>query len=42
MTTQTVDSTERDYLGQMQDLVLQVTFRVDCTVFLFGSRAGGV
>jgi len=33
---------ERDYLNQMRDLVLRVTSGLDCTVFLFGSRARGV
>jgi predicted nucleotidyltransferase len=27
------------YLDQMRELVLQVTSNLDCTVFLFGSRA---
>ncbi len=36
------DSTELDYLDQMRNLVLRVTSNLDCTVFLFGSRARGV
>jgi predicted nucleotidyltransferase len=36
------DRLERDYLDQMRDLVLRVTAGLDCTVFLFGSRARGV
>lgn len=31
-----------DYLGQMRDLVLRVTSGIDCTIYLFGSRAQGV
>lgn len=33
---------EPNYLDQMRDLVLKVTSKVDCTIFLFGSRALGV
>ena len=33
---------ERKYLDQMRDLVLRVTANFDCTIYLFGSRAGGV
>ena len=32
---------ERNYLDQMRDLALQVTSNLDCTIFLFGSRARG-
>lgn len=32
---------ERNYLDQMRDLVLRVTYDLDCTIFLFGSRARG-
>ena len=32
---------ERNYLNQMRDLVLRVTSNLDCTIFLFGSRARG-
>jgi uncharacterized protein len=35
-------STDPNYLSQMRDLVLRVTSDVDCTIFLFGSRARGV
>jgi predicted nucleotidyltransferase len=35
-------ATEQNYLSQMRDLVLRVTSNVDCTIFLFGSRARGV
>ncbi len=31
-----------DYLDQMRDLVLRVTSDVDCTIYLFGSRAHGI
>jgi predicted nucleotidyltransferase len=33
---------EFDYLDQMRDLVLRVTSNLDCTIFLFGSRARGI
>jgi predicted nucleotidyltransferase len=33
---------EGKYLNQMRDLVLRVTSHLDCTVFLFGSRACGM
>jgi predicted nucleotidyltransferase len=33
---------ELKYLNQMRDLVLRVTSNLDCTIFLFGSRARGV
>jgi predicted nucleotidyltransferase len=33
---------EMKYLNQMRDLVLRVTSNLDCTIFLFGSRARGV
>ena len=36
------DTVERNYLDQMRDLVLRVTSNLDCTIFLFGSRARGV
>ncbi|GAC1466865.1 MAG: nucleotidyltransferase domain-containing protein [Desulfuromonadaceae bacterium] len=36
------DTIERNYLDQMRDLVLRVTSNLDCTIFLFGSRARGV
>src|ERR1035437_10134188 len=36
------DTNERDYLDQMRNLVLRVTSNLDCTIFLFGSRARGV
>lgn len=32
---------EVKYLNQMRELVLNVTSELDCTVFLFGSRARG-
>jgi predicted nucleotidyltransferase len=32
---------EQKYLNQMRDLVLRVTADLDCTIFLFGSRARG-
>lgn len=35
-------TTEDSYLSQMRDLVLKATTNLDCTVFLFGSRARGV
>lgn len=31
-----------DYLDQMRDMVLRVTSNLDCTIFLFGSRATGI
>jgi predicted nucleotidyltransferase len=33
---------EHDYLNQVRDLVLRVTSNLDCSIFLFGSRARGV
>ena len=33
---------ESKYLDQMRELVLKATSDLDCTVFLFGSRARGV
>ena len=33
---------ESNYLDQMRDLVLRVTSNLDCTIFLFGSRASGI
>ncbi len=33
---------EFKYLNQMRDLVLRVSADLDCTIFLFGSRARGV
>jgi predicted nucleotidyltransferase len=33
---------ELKYLNHMRDLVLRVTSDLDCTIFLFGSRARGV
>ena len=44
MTTQTLHNhaVELKYLNQMRDLVLRVTVDLDCTIFLFGSRARGV
>ena len=33
---------EEKYLDQMQALVLRITSELDCTIFLFGSRARGV
>lgn len=33
---------DQDYLSQMRDLVLRVTSSVDCSVYLFGSRACGM
>jgi predicted nucleotidyltransferase len=33
---------ELKYLNQTRDLVLRVTSDLDCTIFLFGSRARGV
>jgi predicted nucleotidyltransferase len=35
-------ATEDSYLSQMRDLVLKATSDLNCTVFLFGSRARGV
>ena len=35
------NTVERNYLNQMRDLVLRVTSNLDCTIFLFGSRARG-
>ena len=35
------NTVERNYLEQMRDLVLRVTSNLDCTIFLFGSRARG-
>ena len=35
------DILEEKYLNQMRDLVLKATSSLDCTVFLFGSRARG-
>ena len=35
-------TTEDSYLSQMRELVLKATSDLDCTVFLFGSRARGV
>ena len=32
---------EDNYLNQMRDLVLRVASNLDCTIFLFGSRARG-
>jgi predicted nucleotidyltransferase len=32
---------EMKYINQMRDLVLRVTSALDCTIFLFGSRARG-
>ena len=32
---------EAKYLNQMRDLVLRVASNLDCTIFLFGSRARG-
>lgn len=34
-------SLELKYQNQMRDLVLRVTADLDCTIFLFGSRARG-
>jgi predicted nucleotidyltransferase len=34
-------ASENNYLSQMRDLVLRVTASLDCTIFLFGSRARG-
>jgi predicted nucleotidyltransferase len=41
---QTIHNTtvERDYLAQVRDLVLRVSSNLDCSIFLFGSRAHGV
>ena len=36
------NASERNYLELMQDLVLRVTSSLDCTIYLFGSRARGV
>jgi predicted nucleotidyltransferase len=36
------NTTEDSYLSQARDLVLKATSDIDCTVFLFGSRARGV
>lgn len=33
---------EKNYLDQMRDIVLRVTSNLNCTIFLFGSRARGV
>lgn len=35
------NTVERNYLEQMRDLVLRVTANLDCTIYLFGSRARG-
>jgi predicted nucleotidyltransferase len=44
MTAQTLPDHEIElkYLNQMRELVLRVTADLECTVFLFGSRARGV
>jgi len=34
-----INTDERDYLTQARDLVLRVTSNLDCSIFLFGSRA---
>ena len=31
-----------NYLDQLRKIVLQVTAKLDCTIYLFGSRASGV
>jgi predicted nucleotidyltransferase len=36
------DMIELKYLNQMRGLVLRITSNLDCTIFLFGSRARGV
>lgn len=36
------NTVDRNYLDQMRDLVLRVTSDLDCTIYLFGSRARGV
>ena len=36
------DRRDRDYLDQVRELVLRTASDLDCTVFLFGSRARGV
>ena len=36
-----LDSTDRNYLDQVRKLVLRATDELDCTIFLFGSRARG-
>lgn len=42
MLTQSLDSTiESKYLDQLRELVLRVASTLDCTIFLFGSRARG-
>src|SRR5450631_1196002 len=33
---------EQNYLEQARELVLQVTSNLDCTIYLFGSRASGI
>lgn len=36
------NTAERNYLDQLRDLVLRMASNLDCTIFLFGSRARGV
>ncbi|MDD2733770.1 MAG: nucleotidyltransferase domain-containing protein [Desulfuromonadaceae bacterium] len=36
------DMAESKYLNQIRELVLKATASLDCTIFLFGSRARGV
>jgi len=37
-----MNTVKHDYLDQMRDMVLRVTSNLDCTIFLFGSRASGI
>jgi len=39
---QNKSSIKGEYLDQLRDLVLRATVKIDCTIFLFGSRACGV
>lgn len=41
MTNSGATISSRNYLDQMRELVLQVTADLDCTIYLFGSRASG-
>ena len=37
-----MNTVKHNYLDQMRDMVLRVTSNLDCTIFLFGSRASGI
>jgi predicted nucleotidyltransferase len=39
---QPLGTTEEKYLDQIQELALRITSNLNCSIFLFGSRAGGV